>query len=188
LTKLWILLLLLKERGVKLGAFARKTGNREMKVSMQVMASYPFREFTKKVFEEQDDDDYDDEEHPETMTEKVKRLSPRQSILEMENRCAKLRLQKLEMMKLNIVVGKAQMTYLAERSMEKKFSLMENKEPGEIEFRCKKFEGWDVPARCKGKVVFSKLKKDLHIEDLEKELQHREDMPAVPKTNFTILK
>jgi hypothetical protein len=37
-------------------------------------------------------------------------------------------------------------------------------------------------------VVFSKLKKDLHTEDLQKELQHREDMPAVPKTNFTILK
>jgi hypothetical protein len=48
--------------------------------------------------------------------------------------------------------------------------------------------GWDVPARCKGKVVFSKLKKNLHTEDLQKELQHREDMPAVPKTNFTILK
>jgi hypothetical protein len=47
---------------------------------------------------------------------------------------------------------------------------------------------WDVPARCTGKVVFSQLKKDIHFEDLIKELQHREDIPAVPKINFTILK
>jgi hypothetical protein len=192
------------ERGVKLGAFAQKTGKQEMKVSMHVMASNPFREFTKKEFEEQDNDDNDDdddeEEHPERMTVKVKRLSPRQLIMELEKRCTELRLQKLEMMKSDILaynerkkkVAKAisvkEMTYLAERSMEKKFSLMENKEPREIEFRYEKIEGWDVPARCKGKVVFSKLKKDLHTEDLQKELQHREDMPAVPKTNFTILK
>jgi hypothetical protein len=81
-----------------------------------------------------------------------------------------------------------EMTYLAERSMEKKFSLLENKEPREIEFRYEKIEGWDVPTRCTGKVVFSQLKKDIHFEDLKKELQHREDMPAVPKINFTILK
>jgi hypothetical protein len=37
-------------------------------------------------------------------------------------------------------------------------------------------------------VEFSKLKKDLHTEDLQKELQHIEDMPAVPKINFAILK
>jgi hypothetical protein len=59
----------------------------------------------------------------------------------LEKRCTELQLQKLEMMKSNIVaynerkkkVAKAisvkEMTYLAERSMEKKFSLMENKEP-----------------------------------------------------------
>jgi hypothetical protein len=80
------------------------------------------------------------------------------------------------------------MTYLAERSLEKKFSLLENKEPREIEFRNEKIEGWDVPARCTGKVVFSELKKDIPFEDLKKELQHREDMPAVPKINFTIWK
>jgi hypothetical protein len=43
--------------------------------------------------------------------------------------------------------------------METKFSLLENKEPREIEFRHQKIEGWDVPARCTGKVVFSQLKK-----------------------------
>jgi hypothetical protein len=86
------------------GAFAQKTGKQEMKVSMHVMASNPFREFTKKEFEEQDnDDDDDEEEHPETMTVRVKQLSPRQSIMEVEKQCAKLRLQKLEMMKPDIV-------------------------------------------------------------------------------------
>jgi hypothetical protein len=120
--------------------------------------------------------------------------------MEMEKRCADLRLQKVEMMKPDIVaynerrkkvanaISVKDMTYLAERSMEKKFSLLENKEPREIEFRYEKIDGWDVPARCKGKVEFSKLKKDLHTEDLKKELQQREDMPAVPKINFTILK
>jgi hypothetical protein len=85
--------------------------------------------------------------------------------------------------KVENAISVKEMTYLAERSMEKKFSLLENKEPREIEFRYKKIDGWDVPARCKGKVEFSKLKKDLHTE-----LQQREDMPAVPKINFTILK
>jgi hypothetical protein len=169
------------ERGVKLGAFARKTGKQEMKVSMHVMASNPFREFTRKEFEEPENEDED--EHPETMSVRVKQLSPRQSIMEMEKRCADLRLQKVEMMKPDIVaynerrkkvanaISVKDMTYLAERSMEKKFSLLENKEPREIEFRYEKIDG-----------------KDLHTEDLKKELQQREDMPAVPKINFTILK
>ena len=118
------------------------------------------------------------------MTVKVKPLSPRQSV--MEKRCSEVRLQKLEKMKPDIMaynerkkkiagaISVKEMSYLAERSMEKKFSLMENKEPREIEFRLEKIEGWDVPSRCKGKVVFSKLKNNLHTEDLEKELQHRE--------------
>jgi hypothetical protein len=34
--------------------------------------------------------------------------------------------------------------------------------------------------------VVSKLKTNLHTDDLNKELQHREDMPALPKTTFTM--
>jgi hypothetical protein len=59
-----------------------------MKVSMHVMASNPFREFTRKEFEEPENED--ENEHPETMSVRVKQLSPRQSIMEMEKRCADL--------------------------------------------------------------------------------------------------
>jgi hypothetical protein len=59
------------ERGVKLGAFAKKTGKQKLKVLLHVMASNPFREFTRKEFEEQLNDDDDDEER-EMMTMKVK--------------------------------------------------------------------------------------------------------------------
>jgi hypothetical protein len=57
----------------------------------------------------------------------MKRLSQRQSIMEMEKRCVELRLQKLEMMKPDIVaynerrkkvanaISVKEMTYLAER-------------------------------------------------------------------------
>jgi hypothetical protein len=61
--------------------------------------------------------------------------------------------------KISKAISVKEMTYLADRSMEKKFLLLENKEPWEIKFRYEKIEGWDVPARCTGKVVFSQLKK-----------------------------
>jgi hypothetical protein len=64
---------------------------------------------------------------------------------------------------------------------------LENKEHQEIKFNYEKIEGWDIPSRCKGNMVFCKLKKDIYTED-QKELQHRGDMPAVSITNFTILK
>jgi hypothetical protein len=82
------------ERGMKLGAFAKKTGKQDMKVSLHVMASNPLREFTRKEFEEQQNDDDDDDEEREMMTMKVKRLTPWQSILEMEKRFAAMRLEK----------------------------------------------------------------------------------------------
>ena len=184
------------ERGVKLGAFARKTGKQEMKVSMHVMASNPFREFTRREFENPDNED--DDEQQDTMKVKVKRLTARQSILEMEKRCGQLRLEKLEKMKPDVkaynerrkkianAISVKEMTYLAERSLEKKISLMQNKEPREIEFRYEKIDGWDIPPRCDGRVVFSDLRKGLHLEDLKKELQYREDMPTVPQPTFRI--
>jgi hypothetical protein len=52
------------------------------KVSMHVMASNPFREFTRK----------------ETLTIMAKQLFPLQSIMEMEKRFAELRLQELDKM------------------------------------------------------------------------------------------
>jgi hypothetical protein len=50
-----------------------------------------------------------------------------------------------------------------------------------IDFRCDKIEGWDIPARCKGKVVVSKFKTNLQTVYLKEGLQQREDMPSVPK-------
>jgi hypothetical protein len=48
-------------------------GKQELKVLLHVMASNPFREFTRKEFEEQlNDDDDDDDEEREMMTMKVK--------------------------------------------------------------------------------------------------------------------
>jgi DNA-binding response OmpR family regulator len=53
-------------------AFEKKAGKQELKVLLHVMASNPFREFTRKEFEEQLNDDDDDDEEREMMTMKVK--------------------------------------------------------------------------------------------------------------------
>ena len=190
------------ERGVKLGALAKKTGKQELKVSLHVMASNPFREFTKrdlKSNEDEDDGDEDEDEEEEPST-KTKRLSARESSVEIEKRIAELGLKKLsvlqrdqeayEQKKKDIAnaISIKNNSYLVERSMWKKLSLIEKKQPKELEFALEQIEGWDVPPRLEGKIVFSDLRKDKHLQDLIKELQHREDMPSDPAPTFTTYK
>ena len=182
----------------KLGAFARKTGKQEIKVSLRVMASNPFREFTRKEFEKKDDED--DDEDDDEMKVKTVRLSPREVLAQLVERCDQLRVQKLAVMtpdpaKWNERRDKAKkglsdkdFSYLKQRSFDKKMALMQNSEPQVLRLQHEKIDGWDVPPRLDGKIVFSDLKKDHHKDALIEELRHRMALPAVERPGFLVFK
>ena len=183
---------------MKLGAFARKTGKQEIKVSLRVMASNPFREFTRKEFEKKDDED--DDEDDDEMKVKTVRLSPREVLAQLVERCDQLRVQKLAVMtpdpaKWNERRAKAtkglsdkDFSYLKQRSFDKKMALMQNSEPQVLRLQHEKIDGWDVPPRLDGKIVFSDLKKDHHKDALIEELRHRKALPAVERPGFLVFK
>ena len=79
-------------------------------------------------------------------------------------------------------------SYLKQRSFDKKMALMQNSEPQVLRLQHEKIDGWDVPPRLDGKIVFSDLKKDHHKDALIEELRHRMALPAVERPGFLVFK
>jgi hypothetical protein len=69
--------------------------------------------------------------------------------------------------------------------LDKKNNLFEKREIGQPKSKKESTDGWDVPPRLQGKIVFSDLRKDHHKEVLITELTKREALPATHNPSFT---
>ena len=168
----------------------------QVTVSAFMMASNAFREFIKDEMEE-DEDEVDDEE----AGPRRKRVSPKEQLKFLSERCGIVNSNKLEDMNkmggeeyLNKrreiwqAIIEKEKSYLHVRSLDKKNMLYLNDGNTDVALALESKTGWDIAPLLDGKIRFSDLRAAKHTNDLILELQKRERMPAVARPTFTQLK
>jgi hypothetical protein len=76
-------------------------------------------------------------------------------------------------------------SYWKQRSLDKKNNLFEKREIGQPKSTRESTDGWDVPPRLLGKIVFSELRKEHHLDAIKTELMKREALPATHDPTYT---
>jgi hypothetical protein len=179
---------------VELGNIAKRTGSQEMKVSTNVTATNAFREFSRQEYDKDDNDDgkSDNEQEKKSGGPRIK-----EQIFRSEEKCIAITLRKANATiadiegynatkkKVSDATADHSLSYWKRRSLDNKNNLFEKREIRQPKSKKESTDGWDVPPRLQGKIVFSDLRKDHHKEALITELTKREALPATHNPSFT---